>query len=277
MAKFSGKGSMANRDVIVTFPVSGIMRNKDHSIKGYYADVELNQTNYDQKGGTVPQTNPHLVTSKVADKKNGGYLKDRNGHDFLNHRVFYDLKQVQKIMNAGKDSKIYTTRDANKRGKAAFSEFDQNDLADGNNQKMVADNLANVRVGVNASLMSVATKNSGMRVIINTGKDIKPSQTPFGKGSMEKQAASMHQAKLNEAQMAKEDAEKTAPSGEKVETNNLAQDPVFAGTNSDKPEKTDTPKVESAKEKQNDPVADLPEVKGGTDKAADLSDDKAPF
>lgn len=194
MANFKGKGSMSNRNVIITFPEKGRrVDEKTGNVLGYYADVELNQTDYD-KGGNAPQTNPHLVTYPV---------KGKNGKSFPNHRFYYPVSQVKKMMAPAGDNMVYTTKDPNKSGKDAYTEYDKMEEKPSN----FKDNFDSTRIAVNASLMTTMTKY-GPRVIINTSKPIQASTVPFHKGDMAKQAESMHVAKENEQSMSKQ-AEKT--------------------------------------------------------------------
>lgn len=194
MANFKGKGSMSKRNVIITFPEKGRrVDEKTGNVLGYYADVELNQTDYD-KGGNAPQTNPHLVTYPV---------KGKNGKSFPNHRFYYPVSQVKKMMAPAGDNMVYTTKDPNKSGKDAYTEYDKMEEKPSN----FKDNFDSTRIAVNASLMTTMTKY-GPRVIINTSKPIQASTVPFHKGDMAKQAESMHAAKENEQSMSKQ-AEKT--------------------------------------------------------------------
>lgn len=194
MANFKGKGSMSNRNVIITFPEKGRrVDQKTGNVLGYYADVELNQTDYD-KGGNAPQTNPHLVTYPV---------KGKNGKSFPNHRFYYPVSQVKKMMAPAGDNMVYTTKDPNKSGKDAYTEYDKMEEKPSN----FKDNFDSTRIAVNASLMTTMTKY-GPRVIINTSKPITKSTVEFHKGDMAKQAQSMHVAKENEQSMSKQ-AEKT--------------------------------------------------------------------
>ena len=194
MANFKGKGSMSNRNVIITFPEKGRrVDEKTGNILGYYADFELNQTDYD-KGGNAPQTNPHLVTYPV---------KGKNGKSFPNHRFYYPVSQVKKMMAPAGDNMVYTTKDPNKSGKDAYTEYDKMEEKPSN----FKDNFDSTRIAVNASLMTTMTKY-GPRVIINTSKPITKSTVAFHKGDMAKQAQSMHVAKENEQSMSKQ-AEKT--------------------------------------------------------------------
>lgn len=190
MANFKGKGSMSNRNVIITFPEKGRrVDEKTGNVLGYYADVELNQTDY-LKGGNSPQTNPHLVTYPV---------KGKNGKSFPNHRFYYPVSQVKKMMAPAGDNMVYTTKDPNKSGKDAYTEYDKMEEKPGN----FKDNFDSTRIAVNASLMTTMTKY-GPRVIINTSKPIQASTVPFHKGDMAKQAESMHVAKENEESMSKQ-------------------------------------------------------------------------
>ena len=316
MVRFENESERKSRNVIVTFPKAGKMLNKDGTIKGYFADVQLNQTDYDQKGAVMPQTNPHLVTNRVSDGK-GGYLQNKNGQPFYNHRVFYDIKAVQEIMNVGKDTRVWTTKDPNSRGIKAYTEFDTNDMTDPNKQKDVAANFDNMKVSVNADIKDRKTKY-GMHLMIDP-ETIKPSTVPFGKGSMAKQAKSLHEAKVisqnKEAQMQKDVEKQHAESISKdTPTANFA-DPVM-GNLGQKPQpqasadnqfadrvgNTDTSatqdntngpdnpnalagadsfesagQVAGSAAKTDDPVANLQEVKGDTSVAPELSDDEAPF
>lgn len=184
MANFKGKGSMSNQNVIITFPVKG-KRVKDGKLLGYYADVELNQTNY-EKSDKKPQTNPHLVSYPVTGK---------NGKSFENHRFFYPVSQVRKMMAPAGDNTVYTTKDPDKSGKDAYTEYDKME----EKPKSFKKQFDSIRVAVKASLMTTMTKY-GPRVIINTSKPITASDIPFHKGDMAKQAQSMHAAKLAEGQ-----------------------------------------------------------------------------
>lgn len=184
MANFKGKGSMSNQNVIITFPVKG-KRVKDGKLLGYYADVELNQTNY-EKSDKKPQTNPHLVSYPVTGK---------NGKSFENHRFFYPVSQVRKMMAPAGDNTVYTTKDPDKSGKDAYTEYDKME----EKPKSFKQQFDSIRVAVKASLMTTMTKY-GPRVIINTSKPITASDIPFHKGDMAKQAQSMHAAKLAEGQ-----------------------------------------------------------------------------
>ena len=184
MANFKGKGSMSNQNVIITFPVKG-KRVKDGKLLGYYADVELNQTNY-EKSDRKPQTNPHLVSYPVTGK---------NGKSFENHRFFYPVSQVRKMMAPAGDNTVYTTKDPDKSGKDAYTEYDKMEEKPESFKKQ----FDSIRVAVKASLMTTMTKY-GPRVIINTSKPITASDIPFHKGDMAKQAQSMHAAKLAEGQ-----------------------------------------------------------------------------
>ena len=184
MANFKGKGSMSNQNVIITFPVKG-KRVKDGKLLGYYADVELNQTNY-EKSDKKPQTNPHLVSYPVTSK---------NGKSFENHRFFYPVSQVRKMMAPAGDNTVYTTKDPDKSGKDAYTEYDKME----EKPKSFKKQFDSIRVAVKASLMTTMTKY-GPRVIINTSKPITASDIPFHKGDMAKQAQSMHAAKLAEGQ-----------------------------------------------------------------------------
>lgn len=192
MANFKGKGSMSNQNVIITFPVKG-KRVKDGKLLGYYADVELNQTDY-EKSDKKPQTNPHLVTYPVTGK---------NGKSFENHRFFYPVSQVRKMMAPAGDNTVYTTKDPDKSGKDAYTEYDKME----EKPKNFKQQFDSIRVAVKASLMTTMTKY-GPRVIINTSKPITASDIPFHKGDMAKQAQSMHAAKENE-QNASKQPEKT--------------------------------------------------------------------
>lgn len=184
MANFKGKGSMSNQNVIITFPVKG-KRVKDGKLLGYYADVELNQTDY-EKSDKKPQTNPHLVSYPVTGK---------NGKSFQNHRFFYPVSQVRKMMAPAGDNTVYTTKDPDKSGKDAYTEYDKME----EKPKSFKQQFDSIRVAVKASLMTTMTKY-GPRVIINTSKPIEASDVPFHKGDMAKQAQSMHAAKLAEGQ-----------------------------------------------------------------------------
>lgn len=184
MANFKGKGSMSNQNVIITFPVKG-KRVKDGKLLGYYADVELNQTDY-EKSDKKPQTNPHLVSYPVTGK---------NGKSFENHRFFYPVSQVRKMMAPAGDNTVYTTKDPDKSGKDAYTEYDKME----EKPKSFKQQFDSIRVAVKASLMTTMTKY-GPRVIINTSKPITASDIPFHKGDMAKQAQSMHVAKLAEGQ-----------------------------------------------------------------------------
>lgn len=184
MANFKGKGSMSNQNVIITFPVKG-KRVKDGKLLGYYADVELNQTDY-EKSDKKPQTNPHLVSYPVTGK---------NGKSFENHRFFYPVSQVRKMMAPAGDNTVYTTKDPDKSGKDAYTEYDKMEEKPESFKKQ----FDSIRVAVKASLMTTMTKY-GPRVIINTSKPITASDIPFHKGDMAKQAQSMHVAKLAEGQ-----------------------------------------------------------------------------
>lgn len=211
MANFKGKGSMSNQNVIITFPVKG-KRVKDGKLLGYYADVELNQTDY-EKSDKKPQTNPHLVSYPVTGK---------NGKSFENHRFFYPVSQVRKMMAPAGDNTVYTTKDPNKSGKDAYTEYDKMEEKPKNFKKQ----FDSIRVAVKASLMTTMTKY-GPRVIINTSKPIEASDVPFHKGDMAKQAQSMHAAKLAESQAKTNQKQETkqADHTKQQETEN-AVDPV---------------------------------------------------
>lgn len=190
MANFKGKGSMSDQNVIITFPVKGQrFDKKTGKLSGYYADVELNQTDYD-KSGKTPQTNPHLVTYPV---------KGKNGKSFPNHRFFYPVSQVRKMMDPAGDNTVFTTKDPTKSGKDAYTEYDKMEKKPAN----FKDQFDSTRIAVKASLMTTMTK-FGPRVIINTSKPITASDIPFHKGDMAKQAQSMHVAKLAEKPETKE-------------------------------------------------------------------------
>lgn len=201
MANFKGKGSMSNQNVIITFPVKG-KRVKDGKLLGYYADVELNQTDY-EKSDKKPQTNPHLVSYPVTGK---------NGKSFENHRFFYPVSQVRKMMAPAGDNTVYTTKDPDKSGKDAYTEYDKME----EKPKSFKQQFDSIRVAVKASLMTTMTKY-GPRVIINTSKPIEASDLPFHKGDMAKQAQSMHAAKLAEGQ------EKTDQKQESKQADNAKQ------------------------------------------------------
>lgn len=300
MADFSGKGSMQNRDVIVTFPANkGVRYGKDGQRVGFYADVELNQTQYGQDKSVDPQTNPHLVTTF---NKN---FVDKNGKSLPNHRVSYSMSQVNTITKAGSSSKLWTLKGKDNK----YTEYTTDEIQDikkkyvdkyvnaygekygedkskqmGANafNKHLSSALVNVRVAVNASLMTKAgSKNS---VIINTKKPITPSKTPFEKGSYYKQTQAMHQAKLDLEQMSKNpEAFSKTNSGKArdvhVKTN---PDPVFGlDARKDAAQKLDEQRKQkesavsankaSAEDKASankNPIDDLPDV-GETNNAPD--------
>lgn len=203
---------MSNQNVIITFPVKG-KRVKDGKLLGYYADVELNQTNY-EKSDKKPQTNPHLVSYPVTGK---------NGKSFENHRFFYPVSQVRKMMAPAGDNTVYTTKDPDKSGKDAYTEYDKMEEKPESFKKQ----FDSIRVAVKASLMTTMTKY-GPRVIINTSKPITASDIPFHKGDMAKQAQSMHVAKLAEGQEKTDQKQeiKQADNAKQQEAEN-AVDPVM--------------------------------------------------
>lgn len=283
MANFKGKGSMSNQNVIITFPVKG-KRVKDGKLLGYYADVELNQTDY-EKSDKKPQTNPHLVSYPVTGK---------NGKSFENHRFFYPVSQVRKMMAPAGDNTVYTAKDPDKSGKDAYTEYDKME----EKPKSFKKQFDSIRVAVKASLMTTMTKY-GPRVIINTSKPIEASDVPFHKGDMAKQAQSMHAAKLAESQVktnqkqeikqqeaentvdpvmgdipgfadkavsGKEQAEKAVKEGRAVVKNNPA------------PAMQDPKRAEKAESKGHADIQNLPGPDADdTNTAMDLSDNDMPF
>lgn len=289
MANFKGKGSMSNQNVIITFPVKG-KRVKDGKLLGYYADVELNQTDY-EKSDKKPQTNPHLVTYPVTGK---------NGKSFENHRFFYPVSQVRKMMAPAGDNTVYTTKDPDKSGKDAYTEYDKME----EKPKNFKQQFDSIRVAVKASLMTTMTKY-GPRVIINTSKPITASDIPFHKGDMAKQAQSMHVAKLAEGQAKTKQKQETkqADHAKQQEAENTVDpvmgdipgfaDKVASGKeqaeeavkegraivkNNPAPVAQDPKRVEKAKSKGHADIQNLPGPDADdTNTAMDLSDNDMPF
>lgn len=203
MADFRGKGAMASRNVIITLPAIGHRMDKNGKDLGYYADVELNQTDYDKQPDHAPQTNPHLISNKVTGK---------SGKTFLNHRFYYPISQINKMLAKAGDNVVYTTRDPNKKGASAYTEYDASEVGD-KQPESFEKNLNSTRIAVKASLMTAMTKY-GPRVIINTSKPIEMSDLAFHKGDMAKQARSMHVAKM--AEKAKDNSYEASKTQEKT-------------------------------------------------------------
>lgn len=184
MAKFKGRGSLSNHNLLVYLPKKRVVPDKETGkIAGYHIDVQLDQSlmNVNGKRFTYTkdgkefgaQTNPHLI-----DKRDTVPETDKNGNPYRHagqtrtrHDQYYKYDDVAKMAQAaGKDNTLIVQRqvvtDAQGNQKPKYIVHTANDM----NKIDKSIPVVGYMYGINADL------NLGKQgAYVNTRKPMKPT------------------------------------------------------------------------------------------------------